>query len=183
MSLIFRSHLPYSQAHILAGALASGGIPAAVAGDLAAHLYGGTSLLDCVVMVPEDWEEEAEAFLRADLVEEPPDPNLPAETCPPDGDPPGMGAILYATLCLAPFAAALPALLAGIQVFGEHATSLQPALVAMAHMYVEGLVVLLVCLPLHALGAGLLLRIIRGYKRGSRLSRLLVKGLLVLLIL
>ena len=82
MSQIFRSHLPYCQAHILAGVLSSGGIPATVAGDMVANIYGEIPVLDCVVMVHEDQVEEAEAFLCADFIGEAPDQDIPTESCP-----------------------------------------------------------------------------------------------------
>lgn len=172
MSQIFRSHLPYSQAHIMAGALSSGGISAAVAGDIATHLYGETPMLDCVVMVPEDQVEEAEAFLCADFAEEPPDTNMPMESCPPNGDLPGIGTILYGTLRLAPGAAIVPSLLVGIQTFETHPTSLLPILTAIALTYLLSLFILIGCLPFFSVGAGLLLHILRGYRSDSRIFRL-----------
>lgn len=178
MSQIFRSHLPYSQAHILAGALSSGGISAAVGGEITAHLYGGTPLLDCTVLVPEDQVEEAEAFLSADVGEEPLDPDIPVESCPPNGDPPGIGAILCGTLLIAPLAAVIPALLVGLRILGNQPALLEPVLKAMASTYFTSLLLLLVSLPVIAIGAGLLLPIIRGYRRGSVLCRVMVRVML-----
>jgi hypothetical protein len=147
------------------------------------YLYGGTPMVDCVVIVPEDEVEEAEAFLRSDFGEEPLDPDIPAETCPPDGDPPGIGAILYATLFLAPIASIIPALLVALRALMNHSSSLQPVIEGFGFTYFRGLLFLFCCLPLVAIGAGLLLRIIRGYRNGSRLCRLMVNALLILLLL
>jgi hypothetical protein len=183
MICVFRHHLPSAQAHILAGVLSSGGISAAVTGDIADQLYGGTPMLDCVVIVPEDEIEEAEAFLRADFTGEPPDSDIPAETCPSDGDPPGIGTLLCATLCLAPLAALIPALLVELQVLGNHPSSLQPVLLGMARAYFESLLLLIIYLPFFAIGTGLSLRIIRGYRSGSLLFLLMVKGLLLFFLL
>ncbi|MDB6004506.1 MAG: hypothetical protein JWR15_1493 [Prosthecobacter sp.] len=140
-------------------------------------------MVDCVVIVPEDEMEEAEAFLRADFREEPLDTDIRAETCPPDGDPPGIGVILYATLYLAPIASIIPALLAALRALMNHPSSLQPVIEGFAFMYLRGLLFLFCCLPVVAIGAGLLLRIIRGYRNGSRICRLIVKALLLLLLL
>lgn len=175
--------MPAAQAHILAGALSSGGFSAAVTGDIADQLYGGTPMLDCLVIVPEEEMEEAESFLRADFTEEPLDTDILVETSPPDGDPPGTGVILYATFCIAPFAALISALLVGFQVLGAHPSSLQPVLAGMALMYFRSLLVLICGLPLVAIGAGLLLLIIRGYRNGRLLCRLMVGGLLLLALL
>jgi hypothetical protein len=173
MSHIFRSHLPYCQAHILAGALSSGGISAAVAGDMAAHIYGEILALDCVVMVPEDQVEEAEAYLCSDFAGEPPDSNILVESCPPNGDLPGIGIILYGTLRIAPVAAFIPALLVGIQTFATHPTSPLSILAAMVLMYFSSLLFLIWCLLFYSVGAGLLLHILRRYLSGSTVFRVL----------
>ncbi len=183
MSRIFRSHLPYSQAHILAGALSSGGISAAVGGEMTAQIYGGTPLLDCTVLVPEDQVEEAEAFLSSDVSEEVPAPDIPAESCPPDGEPPGIGAILYGTLCLAPFAAVIPSLLTGMRILNDRIDSLEPVVRGVVFAYFTSLLTIVIALPLVAIGAGLLLRIVRGYRRGSRLCRMIVAIVIWILIL
>lgn len=182
MSRIFRSHLPYSQAHILAGALSSGGISAAVGGEMTAQIYGGTPLLDCTVLVPEDQVEEAEAFLSSDVSEEVPAPDIPAESCPPDGDPPGIGAILYGTLCLAPFAAVIPSLLTGMRILTHRIDSLEPVVRGVVFAYFTSLLTIVIALPLIAIGAGVLLGVIRGYRRGSRLCRMIVAVVIWILI-
>ncbi len=186
MSCVFRHHLPAAQAHILAGVLSSGGISAAVTGDIADQLYGGMPLLDCLVIVPEDEVEEAEAYLRSDFSEEPLDADIPFESCPPNGDPPGIGAILFGTLCLAPLAALIPTLLVGFRILGYHSASLHPILMGMVHTYFSSLILLICCLPIFAIGAGLLLRILRGYCSGSRVFRVFASipllGIVLLLI-
>lgn len=173
MSCVFRHHLSSSQAHILAGVLSSNGVTAAVTGDIADQIYGGTPMLDCVVIVPEEETEEAEAVLRTGFTDEPPAPDIPAETCPPDGDPPGVGDILFSTLCLAPLAALIPAVLAAFQILTYQPRTLKPVLDIFVHTYLHSLQLLIGCLPFLALGAGLLLRIIRGYRRGSSFCQLI----------
>ncbi|MBN8422787.1 MAG: DUF2007 domain-containing protein [Verrucomicrobia bacterium] len=173
MSCVFRHHLSSSQAHILAGVLSSNGVTAAVTGDIADQIYGGTPMLDCLVIVPEEEMEEAEAVLRTGFTEEPPTPDIPAETCPPDGDPPGVGDILFTTLCLAPLAALIPAVLSAFQILRYQPRTLKPVLDIFVHTYLDSLQVLIGCLPFLALGAGLLLRIIRGYRRGSSFCQLI----------
>lgn len=183
MSEIFRSHLPYSRAHILAGALSSAGISAAVGGDNSAHLYGGIPMLDCTIMVPEDQVEEAEAFLKAEVGDEPPEANIPGETCPPNADLPGIGAVFLGGLCCAPFAAVIPALLAGLRSLANHPTSLEPVVKAMGSAYLASLLLIVASLPVVAIGAGLLLRIVQGYRDGSVISRTMVRVIIWLLIL
>lgn len=183
MSCVFRHHLSFSQAHILAGVLSSNGVTAAVTGDIADQIYGGTPMLDCVVIVPEEEVEEAESVLRTGFTEEPPAADLPLETSPPDGDPPGAGAILFGTLCLAPLAALVPAVLSALQVLTYQPRTLKPIVDALVLTYLHSLYALVWCLPFLALGAGLLLRIIRGYRNGSWACRLVVNALLILLLL
>lgn len=77
MSCVYRHHLSSTQAHIVAGILNSNGVAAAVAGDIAEQIYGGVPMLDCVVIVPEEELEEAEAVLRTDFPDEPPDTDIP----------------------------------------------------------------------------------------------------------
>jgi|GEM_PF-1991450 len=173
MSCVFRHHLSSSQAHILAGVLTSNGVTAAVTGDIADQIYGGTPMLDCVVIVPEEEMEEAESVLRTGFTDEPPAEDIPMETCPPDGDPPGVGDILFGTLCLAPLAALVPSALSALQVLTYHPRTLKPVLDVLVHTYLDSLKVLIVCLPFLALGAGLLLRLIRGYRRGSSFCQLI----------
>jgi hypothetical protein len=183
MSLVFRHHLSPSHAHILAGVLATHGIPTAVVGDLAAPLYGGNPLLDCSLGVPQDLVEEAEAVLRSDFVEEPPDGSLLPEQGPPDGDPPGIGAMLCASLLLAAAGFAVRVFIVLLSIF---ATSTSPEgylRMALRALFLVELPALLVGALIHAVVAGLLLRIIRGYRRGALFSRVVVKTLLVLLIL
>lgn len=182
MSCVFRHHLSFWRAHIVAGVLASNGVTAGVAGDIITQVYGGMSMIDCVVIVPEEELEEAEAVLRNEFFEEPPDPEIPAESCPPDGDPPGVGPILYCMLFLAPFAALVPALLTGLHVFSTRPRFLQPILEGIVFTYLDTLLGLIVFVPVYAIGAGLLLRIIRGYRRGSWLCRIIVKIILLLMI-
>ncbi len=183
MSCVFRHHLSSTQAHIVAGILNSNGVTAAVAGDIADQIYGGVPMLDCVVIVPEEELEEAEAVLRTDFPDEPPDTDIPAESCPPDGDPPGVGPILCGMLWLAPIAALAPALLTGLQIFSTRPRTLQPILERIVFTYLHTLLGLMVLVPVYAIGAGLLLRIIRGYRNGSRACRVIVKIILLLMIL
>lgn len=183
MSLVFRHHLSSSHAHILAGVLATHGIPAAVVGDLAAPLYGGTPLLDCSLAVPQDFVEEAEHVLRSAITEEPPDDSLPPEQGPSDGDPPGVGAVLCASLLLAAAGFAVHVFVELLFIFATYASPEGYLSGALQPLFFRELPGLMIAALLHAVGAGLLLRIIRGYRRGSLFYRVIVKTLLLVLIL
>jgi hypothetical protein len=183
MSLVLRHHLSHSQAHILAGVLAAHDIPAWVVGDLTAHLYGGTPVLDCALRVPQAVADDAEELLRSDFAAEAPVDSLPPEQGPPDGDPPGIGAMLCASLLLAAAGFAVHVLAVTLSIFATHTSPEGYLRMALHTVFFLELPALLVGALVHAVGAGLLLRIIRGYRRGTRFSRVVVKTLLVLLIL
>lgn len=183
MSLVLRRHLSHSQAHILVGVLASGGISSLVVGDLACQLYGGTTILDCVVLVPEEEMEDAENFLRSDLADEPIDETVPPEQGPPDGDPPGIGDILPASVLLFSACFAARAFLVIMMTITTHISPEGHLRQAMTLLLFTELPFLVVCMVIHSIGAGLLLKIIRGYRRGSLFCRIVVKALLVVLIL
>lgn len=183
MSLVFRHHLSHSQAHILAGVLAANDVPALVVGDLAANLYGGIPALDCSVMVPEELLEDAENLMRSDFAGEPPDDSLPPEQCPSDGDPPGVGVMLCASLLLGAAGLAVHTFILILSILATHTSPEGYLHMALRTLVFVELPALVVGMLIHAVATGLLLRIIRGYRRGSLISRAVVKALLVLLIL
>lgn len=186
MLSVIRQHLPPSQAHILAGVLSSSGIDAHVWGDQAAHIYGEMVTGGCSVAIDEQHREDAEALLGCtDFADEPSaaDSDAPAETCPPNGDLPGVGTILYGSLRLAPLAVLIPTALYGIHVFATYDVSLGQMLRAMASAYLQSLLALAICLPLYATGAGLLLLLIPAYRRGEPVFGLIAKAIALLLIL
>lgn len=183
MSLVFRHHLSHSQAHILVGMLASGGIPSLVVGDLACRLYGGTTILDCVVLVPEEQAEDAENFLRSGVADEFIDDTLPPEEGPPDGDPPGIGDILPASALLFSACFAVRAFLVILTAITTHISPEGHLRKAMSALLLTELPLLIVCVVICAVGFGPLLKIIRGFRHGSRCCRIVVKALLVVLIL
>lgn len=187
MIAVIRQHLPPARAHILAGVLSSAGIKADVWGDQAAHNYGELVTGGCSVAIDDEQREEAEEVLgAADFAWEgapAADTEMPAETCPPNGDLPGIGVILYGTLRLAPLAAIIPAVLVGIEMWGLSRSSFEHAFRGMISVYVQSLVVLAISLPIYATGAGLLLYLIPAYRRGSRVVGLVAKAIVLLLIL
>jgi len=145
----------------MAGVLAANGVNAAAAGDISAQIYGGVSMLDCVVIVPEEELEEAEAVLRTGFTEEPPAPDIPAETCPPDGDPPGIRIILYGTARLAPWAALIPTLLVWLQLTYNSHYTWSELFRLLPSLYLRNLLFLVFCLFPFSIGAGILLHILR----------------------
>ncbi|MGV3660260.1 MAG: hypothetical protein ACO1TE_08740 [Prosthecobacter sp.] len=188
MTSVIRQHLPPAQAHILAGVLSSAGIPAHVWGYEAAHIYGEMAIGGCSVVIDDEQWEEAEAVLNSTdfAPKEPPaedGTDALAETCPPDGDLPGIGIILYATLRLAPLAALVPAALFGLRILAFHDGSLGEILRGIISVYLQSLLALVLLLPMFAIGAGLLLWLIPSYRRGEPAIGIIAKVIVLVLIL
>lgn len=149
--------------------LASGGIPSLVVGDLACHLYGGTTILDCVVLVPEEQAEDAENFLRSGFADE-----LIDDTPPPEEGPPGIGDILPASALLFSACFAVRAFLVILTAITTHISPEGHLREAMSALLLTELPLLIVCVVICAVGFGLLLKIIRGFRQGSRCCRIVV---------
>lgn len=177
MISVLRRHVPHSQASILAGALRSAGFHADVWGAQAAHFYGEMVLGGCSLVVKEDEHEDAEAYLAATPQEPPPELAEASETGPSDGDPPGVAVLLYCGLWLAFGLTAVLTITGGSYTIieGLYRTG---ALVIPVKMLLLSFFSVFVLLGVHfacvAAGAGTLLRIIQGYRAGSKACRLVV---------
>jgi hypothetical protein len=70
-----------------------------------------------------------------------------------------------------------------MRILNDRIDSLEPVLRGVVFAYFTSLLTIVIALPLVAIGAGLLLRIVRGYRRGSRLCRMIVAIVIWILIL
>jgi hypothetical protein len=185
MTAVLRQHVPHAQASILAGALRSAGFHADVWGEQAAHLYGEMAVGGCSLVVKEDEYEDAEAYLAATPQEPPPELAEASETGPSDGDPPGVAVLLYCGLWLAFGLTAVLTITSGSYMIieGFYRTGV---LVIPVKMLLLSFFSVFVLLGLHfacvAAGAGTLLRIIQGYRAGSKTCRFVVQLVVALMI-
>ena len=168
MLAIFQRRLAAHEAHVLAGVLRSSGVPAYVWGENAAHFYGGLALGGCIVAVDEADLNEAAEVVKA-VPDELGDQTALENGVAVDAGPPGILDLLcfgfMASLCAAGLMSALTAVWSfycGVQGWAwEGIRTLIATLLA-------GIVWSI----LFAVGEGLMLQIVRGYRTGSLFCRL-----------
>ena len=184
---VLRQHVPSSQARILVGALRSAGFHADVWGEQAAHFYGDLATGGCSVVVDDELPEDAEAFLNAAVEEAPENLGTEVESCPSDAHPPSVGTLTYSGAWVALVFSSLVTVITGLVgmanwfLIGFHSNlfALVPVMFRsfLAAFISSGIVV--VCFVIIA--APLLL-LIRGYRAGSALCRLVIKALAVVMV-
>jgi hypothetical protein len=170
MPLVLRNHLAPHEAHIMAGSLRSAGVPAYVWGDQTAHLYGHLALGGCQVAVDEDSLAQAEEVLKA-IPEDYLDDTVTSSTAETfDAGPPRTLDLLYFGLIASVGLAAAMTILALAYAFALGAVvRLDESLRGFVSMLAAGMVWSII----FAVGEGLLLGIVRGYRNGSMICRLL----------
>lgn len=168
MLTIFRRHLAPHEAHVLAGMLCASDVPAYVWGENTAHVYGDMALGGCIVAVDDACLAEA-----AEVLKMVPDDDLNSQTGEAsqqtfDAGPPGILDLFCFGLMVSLGAAALLSLL-GMSwslYMGEHGW-----VWGCMRTLSSTLLIGLLWSTIFSIGAGLLLKIVRGYRAGSVFCR------------
>ena len=133
------------------------------------------------MVVQEDEQVEAEAFLSAQPNGEAPDSEIIPETAPCDGDPPGVSTLLYCSLWLALWAAGILTTVAscllflGLMMAGKLPDTMLHLPGAILMTFCQHVMTCGLNFALVAIGSGLLLRIIKGFRAGSKACLVLIR--------